>query len=217
MIYKRNTINDNNKQNKELLNKKKAPFHKNDAFNVIIKDSIITDNEGDRKIAWSKSLKLTWSYFQGKIVPDSLSYFHAVTWTQSAWDNFKVYKDSIVTDIVCYFIIDKSWKSDENISEDLLNHEKRHFDLAEIITRKLRKELLEYISIDAYDSKLYFEYLSTVKYRELRKRIANQYDQETNHGMNKKAQKRWDTKIDNLLKESERYSNPHVIILKKWK
>lgn len=165
-------------------------------------------------IAWTKEVKLSWNDFQGTTVPDSLAHHHAITWVTSEWDNFKVYDDSIVTDFVCYFIINKSWKS-KHISDALLNHEQRHFDLAEIVTRKMRKELFDYISTDNDSTTKYFKYLSTDKYLKERRKIMDEYDTETDHGRIKEAQKKWDAKIDKMLKELEGYSSPHVVIKRK--
>lgn len=165
---------------------------------------------------WSKENKLTWNDFKGTTVPDSLSKHFAVSFVKYEWENYKLFKDSFVIDLVCYFSISKSWKRETVIEDlDLLNHEQRHFDLAEIVTRRMRMELLLHESTDIDSTIMYFNFIAKDKYVKERSKLMLQYDKETDHGRHKAAQKRWDIKIDQLLNETKEYSNPRMVIKRK--
>lgn len=200
------------KYNNNSNNAMKSIYFLSVLFLISYNESNMYENKTNQYIQWSKNVKLSWNDFGGQHVPDSLAHHHAVTWVTSKWVNYKVYTDSITTDLVCYFIVNKSWKS-KNISEELLNHEQRHFDLAEIITRQMRQELSTHISINNDSTVYYINYISD-KYTKERRNIMNKYDFETNHGVIREAQKKWDIKIDQMLDELEPYSNPHIVIKK---
>jgi len=109
----------------------------------------------------------------------------------------------------------KSWinkKKSEEYIQDVLNHEQRHFDLAEIIVRKLRKKIIRKfwfrISLSCKDiryvNNLYDEYW----------KIQDQYDSEIkNEGDS--AQERWDKWIDEELERTKKWYNKHLVIVKR--
>jgi hypothetical protein len=109
----------------------------------------------------------------------------------------------------------KSWinkKKSEEYIQDVLDHEQRHFDLAEIIARKLRKKIMRKfwfrISLSCKDLRyvdnIYDEYL----------KIQDQYDSEIkNEGDS--AQERWDKWIDEELEKTKKWYNKHLVIVKR--
>lgn len=180
------------------------------------KDIIVKGKDGDKLIAWSNRKFITWYCFEGKAPPKKFKNFSAITFVCHQWDKFTVYEDSITFNLNNYFIIDSSWVDTKKQNDNLLNHEIRHFDLAEINTRKMRKELNIYISINEYDTRCYFDYLENNKYSKSLQALMDEYDSETNHGIDSKVQQRWNKKIDSLLNVYKDYSNPHIVIKKKW-
>ena len=117
--------------------------------------------------------------------------------------------------VFCFFYSDLSGKDETSISENLFAHEMKHFDLAEVCTRKLRKELTEYISKNANDTQYFFNEIIK-KHHKILIEDANKYDNETDYSKNITGQKKWDKKIDSLLNTYKNYSNPHIVIKKKW-
>lgn len=75
---------------------------------------------------------------------------------------------------------------------DILNHEKRHFDITEYMARKLNAELMT-VHDQRVAEKLYHEYLDEL---DTQHRI---YDAQTDHFNDKVYQKIWDLKMDSLL------------------
>lgn len=166
------------------------------------------DTIKDSVVVWSKDFKLTWDYFKGK--PFGYDGFHAVTFINISYKNLKVYTDSVTIDLPCYFIVYESWNRDT--TESLLNHEQRHFDIGEIIARKMRKELSNYVSVNDKETTLFLKSISNKYYINENNLLNDAYDKETSFSKNKDGQKRWDAKIDKMLKELDAYSNPHVVI-----
>ncbi len=65
-----------------------------------------------------------------------------------------------------------------------------------VVERFKRKLLADHLTVADYDSEIAYEYLES--YREMN-RLQQQYDDETNHGLNQAAQQRWNHRIDEEL------------------
>lgn len=180
---------------------KTAYFERNNQQEFQQKDSLIP---------WSSNRKLTWNDFKGK--PDTITFrgHHAVTAVLIPTENFKAYDDSVVMDLPCYFAVDKSWMV--VATQSLLMHEQGHFDIAEIIARKMRKELSNYISTDGEATTKFFQTIDDKYYIKENNALNKAYDKETDFSKNAEGQKLWNAKIAKMLKELEAYSSPHVII-----
>lgn len=157
-------------------------------------------------VTWTPK-KLTWDDFQAK--PDSQSGYTAVS---STWIEFtsKTFKDSIVLMVPCFFRKAKSWtKNTENLN--LLKHEQLHFDIAELIVRKIRKESSSHISKSIAESSAFFNAIYR-KYYKMWGSLGKSYDEETNHSINETKQREWDSKIARELSALEEYANPQVVV-----
>lgn len=150
--------------------------------------------------------KITWDDFKGDIDPNSK--FYAMTWwyvrysyaspvfkNQRAWVDIKV----------SYGLKDNSWYKPEKISDQLLNHEQGHLNIAYLLALDLHNIYRKAVfSKTNYKSRIDAIYKNTeAKYLEMEKR----YDVETNHMYNVRTQKLWDTFFEKeavrLLKISE--------------
>lgn len=101
-----------------------------------------------------------------------------------------------------YFSKDKSWHSGEKNYG--LEHEKYHFDIVEIHTRKLRKAISEN-RLPMKDTKKLNEYINKIWAEcEL---MQNAYDKETKHSKNKKRQIEWEKKINIELDNLKSFSD----------
>ena len=123
--------------------------------------------------------------------------------------------DKAVIKVYAFVDKSKSWinkKRSEEYIKYTLNHEQRHFDLAEIIARKLRRKIIRKfwfkISLSCKDLR-YIEQL----YDEYRK-IQNQYDSEIEKE-GRSAQERWDKWIDEELERTKKWYNKHLVIVKR--
>lgn len=168
-------------------------------------DNVILDS----LIQWSPDNLLKWEYYQGE--PDTIRFkdFKAVTYAWYKHENYNVFKDSIVFDLVSYFVVNASWVTEK--SDELLAHEQTHFNLYEVFTRKIRKELGKYRYDNENDFVNYYSSIINIDANK-RKDFQNLYDKETDYGRNHEAQEKWNQKVNEMLKELEDYSNTRVVI-----
>jgi len=124
-----------------------------------------------------------------------------VAYAHCGWEYSAVVSSDKLTPVIirikAIFIEDKSCKDDKKISDNSLLHEQKHFDIAEIFARKLRREVSEKI-ISSAD---YIEYFHKI-YNKIAKEYNNFqsfYDQETRNGNNKGKQKEYNSIITNEL------------------
>ena len=164
----------------------------------------------DSTILWNNDRTLDWSDFLAK--PDSLSEYKAMTFVQIGLKSEQL-DDRIIVEIPTCFYKNLSWTKSLN-NPKLLKHEQLHFDIAELMARKIRKEFSKYVlkefEIAYKDLKcIYRKY-----YGDEFDRYSKNYDQDTKHGTVESKQKQWELKIVKELKALEDYSTVKVIIKK---
>lgn len=158
---------------------------------------------------WSPKAKLSWKDYQG--TPDSTSLYQALTYSRIKYNTLTEDKDILVLNVSCYFNRKSSWSKDLH-SKTLLSHEQLHFDIAELITRRIRNKFQDYKWTkegDTFDS---LDIIFNHYVKDERDGMNFLYDEETNHGINKSKQKEWEQKIALELKKMEKYSSTKVII-----
>lgn len=158
-----------------------------------------TQHTASDTLHWSKYRKLTWKDFQG-VQDDSIN---AAITVVAFTTNSKYLSDSTISVVVnAVFYKSKSWVNKEHQTYYNLNHEQRHFDIAEVYARKANAELKKYKfnrSTVINDIQKIFDY-----YSKERDKIQELYDKETTFPkINNKKQKEWNTKIDKWLEEYE--------------
>ena len=166
-------------------------------------------NSRNFQIVWSKNYRLKWSDFKG--LPDKNSSFEAVTTSTLKTDVNLHNNQKIEYEIKAIFEKNKSWTKSDGI--ELLAHEQLHFDMAELVLRKMRKKLSKYKFIDVEDLNkvvnLYFKEAAKE-----RSELGQKYDDETEHGINKEYQNKWKLLIASEMNLLEQYSSPIVTILR---
>lgn len=107
------------------------------------------------------------------------------------------------------FVKSKSFIKDS--SQYSLNHEQIHFDITELYTRKMRKKLqsINYKKVKNMQSEINKVYDNINQ--DLRKE-QEEYDKDTEHGINMVKQKMWAEKINKEILELEEFSDPQVHI-----
>jgi len=155
------------------------------------------------QIPYTESRKLTWDDFQGK--PDAASPFKARTESNLSIDVGT--KDGVVT-VTMQTCFDKkrSWVKEKK--DILLIHEQTHFDIAELWSRKFKQR----IKGKTYSAKTFQKELSTMHadIQKEGKAMQAQYDKETEHSINAKAQSIWSKKISADLKSLSQFTAPAV-------
>jgi len=158
----------------------------------------------ETQVDWSPVRKLSIADFKGKPRTDAPKNYAAETAAGFVMQTnrvtpFKTPKFIVFSRFDCY----KSWIGEESKGKaEILEHEQSHFDINEIYARQLRKALHEgNFNIDNLEesNELFNRY-----YKESREQ-QEQYDTETVHGTNKKAQAKWNDMIRNELKRLEAY------------
>lgn len=154
------------------------------------------------KIDWEADKKLTWADFQGK--PDPNISYHANTNSGIAFSwSLRTSGDAaeFIYSVSNSFYPLKSWVKGKKGSRELLAHEQLHFDISELYARKLRQQLATYELGEDVKQDLNGIYQ---KNEEGRRQMQELYDQETDHGLKKEAQARWQAFIEGeLLKLAE--------------
>jgi hypothetical protein len=102
-------------------------------------------------------------------------------------------------EIKVYQIKGMSWIIEEAKTKYVLDHEQTHFNISQLVAEKFKQHIKdEAITPTDYDSRiqyLYIEYFRKIY------QLQSQYDSETEHGLNKNEQGRWEKYIDEELKK----------------
>ena len=154
----------------------------------------------DSIISWSKTSKLEWQDYTGKMNPDIFAFAITSYKIDIVPENVKVdahdhilnYQDLTVS---ANFYKNHSWTISADI--DLLNHEQLHFDIAELYARKIRKRFSELKTAKEKRFSMYWDEYN-VLWKACRL-LQKQYDIETNHGAKKAENEAWIEKINALL------------------
>ncbi|MCZ6693600.1 MAG: DUF922 domain-containing protein [Bacteroidetes bacterium] len=165
---------------------------------IIFFSPLIGQVQSNQLLPWHQDKRLTWPDFQGE--PEGDIDFKAMTNWQLSFDfQLSKAKGEINTHFNVYTFFDnqKSWVREGNGSEQLLQHEQLHFDIAELFARKLRKQFAIY----SFKSENYQEELNLLFDASLDSCnvVQTQYDLDTEHGLNQEKQQEWLQKIDQEL------------------
>lgn len=150
------------------------------------------------EIVWNSARKLSWDDFRcaplGGRLTGAATYasIKAVPRVVNSWNN------KLDVEVKAIFRCDKSWaKEQAKTSDYLLNHEQRHFDIAEIFARKIRQELDEYrITAKNYQG---IKKAVIEKWFQEYDAYDRSYDKFTVHGLNSERQEQWNQDIDEQL------------------
>ncbi|WP_222852035.1 DUF922 domain-containing protein [Cyclobacterium plantarum] len=166
------------------------------ARDVKVKIRDYREDHQDDTVFYNPQRPLSWKDFTGRprFGNYAASIFASIAYEGNSW----IEEGEVIVDIVfkTFMLKSSSWVKGTNNSYGL-NHEQRHFDIAKIVMERL-KEKVEKLDLQPhnYDRKVSFHYLDA--FREMNQ-MQEQYDRETAHGMNAKAQARWDKFIDEEL------------------
>ena len=165
---------------------------------------------GYNEIVWSKNYKLKWSDFRG--TPDKNSRFKAITTSTLRMTPITYTEEEIQYEMLAVFQKRSSWtKSD---AEELLAHEQLHFDISELVMRRMREKFKAISYTDSEQVNKEIKKLFAEAEKE-RRDINDAYDEETEHGVNKQEQLNWQKMIQDELEDMEAYLPSRVTIKKK--
>ena len=169
---------------------------------------LLSNNGGDNLKLWSADTKLTWKDFRDTV----FSHSHRAAWTFSG---FKLVTTSstanaITLNVYSQMNCDKSWVDTTKKSDRLLSHEQYHFNVTEYWCRKLKKDL----SSAKFTTKNFNEKLQSISKEDNSKLhdMQEEYDKDTNHSMIADQQTKWEKRIDELLKSTEKYADANLTL-----
>lgn len=151
-----------------------------------------------QKIEWNYKNKLTANDFKGEIpIINSQEAAGSMITLEYKIISSSIWNGKIKIKIYPTFDTSLSWIEPNSISERLINHEQKHFDIAQIYSEKLQKIVNEKIkntkefntNFKKFYDEIYDEYY---KFQSI-------YDLETEHGKNIEIQKNYDNLIDQML------------------
>lgn len=154
-------------------------------------------NDADT-IYYSVKRPLNWDDFQSKI---SSGKYDAEVFPAIGYDERTEIVNSVVNvHLAVKAFLPKSacWVKDASRTDNALNHEQRHFDIAKLAGEHFKQKLRsETLPVKNFDGFINVDYLDA--YREMNA-LQKQYDDETRHGSNQYEQERWNERIDKELK-----------------
>ncbi len=169
-------------------------------FTIAAPISFSTSNLLANELPWDPKRKLGGGDFKG--TPPKGSELSAESGVY-----FKTYFDSTLKKwvVVAFFDTQESWiKPGDKNDAALINHEQRHFDLAELFARKLRKKISELPKKDQTQNNI--DKLAKETTDEMNKE-QDKHDKDTEHGTNEEKQKEWNSNIDKGLEEYKAYAS----------
>ena len=153
--------------------------------------------EGDT-IYYNVNRPLKWADFQGKQQTGSRN--GAEVFAGLGYDeSVKVSGGIVYVTLAMKVYVPKSasWVSAGTLNSNSLEHEQRHFDIAQLIAAHFKKNIsAEKLPPDNYDGTINMAYLDAM--REMNE-MQKKYDAETVHGTNTYQQRLWNARIDDEL------------------
>ena len=162
--------------------------------------------QDEPRISWDIDYRLEWSDFKG--TPKPVDHAVAVTASGITFSYATKKSDTRLIDyrveISADFYPEKSWCVKERVNNNILNHERLHFDITELHARKFRKRIDQTrfdLNINRQIEAIHDQINSELE------AMQNKYDEETNHSQNIEKQKEWQSRIIVELNKLVYYSS----------
>ncbi|MHC2991143.1 hypothetical protein OB13_05925 [Pontibacter sp. HJ8] len=143
---------------------------------------------------------LTWNDFRAGVNPTSR--FSATVFPSFSYEGDSKVINGIVhlnLKMQVYVLKSSSWVKAEAKDAYGLNHEQRHFDIVKLVAERFKQKIKpDELSLADYNSNIQYHFIES--YREM-SQLQDQYDGETQHGINKAAQEQWNQRLQQELKE----------------
>ncbi len=165
----------------------------------------------DSLIEWQRNRLLKESDFKSKVPKDSKS--EASTSARISFSSYTISRGKYGFIIKAYFSPYKSW-SRPYMDSIILMHEQFHFNIAELVARKMRA-CIRGVETNNHNIKKYTSSIdSTLNELGI---LNKRYDRETEHGTLVEQQIEWQKKIDDQLRELKEYELKDGIELYKYR
>jgi hypothetical protein len=156
-----------------------------------------TLNQPNDTVFYTPTRPLSWDDFKAHPRPGR---FAASVFPSFAYEGQSTMKDGIVhinLTIKVYMLKESSWVRNDARNDYGLNHEQRHFEIVKLVAERFKQKVQpQHLTIEDYNSIIQHEYIES--FREMN-RLQDQYDGETQHGLNRAVQEQWNQRIDKEL------------------
>jgi hypothetical protein len=157
----------------------------------------LTDLPGNDTIIWSPGYRLKWSDFKGKNFNGRFMAQSNCVFTYFARPQMNEgILDLHITLNAC-FERKSSWVRKGSENDTLLRHEQLHFDICELNIRKIRQKMAS-LDINPMEYDIPFNRIFEEGWKDYQLQ-QQQYDDETEHGIDYDVQKRWEREIGAAL------------------
>jgi hypothetical protein len=156
----------------------------------------------DNGIRWHENERLRWVDFDGEV--NDTSVFDAECFAEIRYhykfNDLKNFQFNVFSN----FIKKASWSRKEYQTEDLLKHEQMHFDIAELFSRRMKEMFQNYNYTENYQAEIHQLFDRSKQEYHL---MQQQYDEETEHSLNKIKQNEWEAYITGELTQMKLKQN----------
>jgi hypothetical protein len=166
--------------------------------------------EDECVITWSPQRKLNWDDYKGKPKPR----FAAASTVYSLGRNIYEEEGKVKARIEAFFYCNDSWKKEQWISDEVLSHEQKHFDIVELYARKLRQQIASLTCSDLKDAERKIDSLYAIVSKDMDV-YQDTYDAATDGSMNGDEQRKWNKKLDEELLLTKKWQEPTVQLKQK--
>ncbi|GAA4892024.1 hypothetical protein GCM10023311_15560 [Flaviramulus aquimarinus] len=164
--------------------------------------------EDNNTMPWNASNKLEWKDYKGTLNPEIIAYASTSYKIDIIPENVIVDLNDYIVNyqdltVVANFYKNHSWTVSNDV--ELLNHERLHFDIAELFARKIRKRFSE---LKNSGEKRFARYQNEYNALWQSCRVfQKKYDSETNHGAKKNESGIWYKKVAALLENFKNFAS----------
>ncbi|MGZ3900283.1 MAG: DUF922 domain-containing protein, partial [Bacteroidia bacterium] len=161
----------------------------------------------DCPIEWNADRPLQRADFKGKRIHKGVVASTTYNITKEINESNGHLKASVKACFYCY----NSWILKDTVGYDVVLHEQKHFDIAELYARKLRKQIQEIHFKSLEDAEHKSDSLFD-KINEEMDVFQDNYDNETDHSRNGIEQRKWNERVAISLDELRDYSASTFIL-----
>jgi hypothetical protein len=165
---------------------------------LIFVEDTITHFDSDT-IAYHSKRPLVWKDFLG--APSILSRWAAQIFTSFGFEARSTVSNRVLELRVKTKVwMDKtiSWVRPDSKNDYVLDHEQLHFDITRLTAERFKRHLRTMqFSVEDYSSEIQYQY---IEFFRTHTQLQQQYDQETEHGLNRATQAQWVKKVRDELR-----------------
>ncbi|WP_428663790.1 DUF922 domain-containing protein [Runella sp.] len=166
---------------------------------ILESDSLPPPSKADTLVYYNPKRPLIWQDFQG--APTVFNRWAAQVFTSFGFEARSAVKNrTLELRVKTKVWIDKtiSWVRPDSKNDYVLDHEQLHFDVTRLTAERFRRKLQSMtFSVEDFSSEIQYQYL---EFYRLHSQLQQQYDDETNHGINQGMQAAWAKKVRDELR-----------------